>query len=241
MNRYLLELSYLGTHFAGFQTQKNAHSIQDEITQALKTLTNKDFQLTGSSRTDSGVHAKQNFFHFDSDFLFTEKHLYKLNSLISKDISCKQFIVVAPDFHCRFNAQARQYKYRIHRFKNPFINDVSYYFPYPINRTALLAATDIIRNTSHFKLFSKKHTDVKHFNCNIHVAEWTFNEDDYFFNIQANRFLRGMVKGIVGTLLLVGREKLSVQDFKDLLAEKNDLKVDFSPPSKGLCLEQVIF
>ncbi|MCX8473127.1 MAG: tRNA pseudouridine(38-40) synthase TruA [Sediminibacterium sp.] len=241
MNRYLIELTYIGTHFAGFQTQKNAHSIQDELTKALKIITNTDIILTGSSRTDSGVHAKQNFFHFDSEYHFTEKHIYKLNAIISPDISCKRISGVAPTFHCRFDATARRYVYRIHRFKNPFINNISYYFPYVLNAAAIMEATELIKSTSDFKLFSKKHTDVKHFNCQIHNAEWVFNDQEYFFTIQANRFLRGMVKGIVGTLLLVGREKLSVSDFKNLLQEKNNYQVDFSPPSKGLCLEQVIF
>ncbi|MDI9337640.1 MAG: tRNA pseudouridine(38-40) synthase TruA [Alphaproteobacteria bacterium] len=239
LQRYVLEVAYLGTNFAGFQTQKNAIGIQDAIQDALFIITQQRINLTGSSRTDAGVHAQQNFFHFDTIIDIQKKLIFQLNALISPDISCLQIFKVPANFHCRFDVDFREYIYKVHHFKNPFIHKTSYYFPYTLDEKRMQEFCILILETTNFKLFSKKHSDVKTTACKIFSVAWDFTPHVSVFKIRANRFLRGMVKAIVGTSLQIGRGHLSLATLQDAMLHDNNDIIDFSPPSCGLILNRV--
>lgn len=241
MSRYFLEVSYKGTNYSGFQIQQNANSIQSEVKKALKIFFRKEFELTGSSRTDAGVHALQNFFHFDVDekLNFENDFQYNLNSLLPRDIVIKKIFPVKENAHCRFDAISREYKYFIYQQKDPFLQDTAFYYPYKLDLDKLNEAAQQIIMYDDFTSFSKRNTQVKNFLCKIEKSEWYVEENLIVYNVIANRFLRGMVKGLVGTMLRVGTNKISIKDFLTI-AENNDSdKVDFSPPSHGLFLKSV--
>jgi tRNA pseudouridine38-40 synthase len=245
MARYFIEVFYKGTNYAGFQIQQNANSIQAEVEKALKIFFKTDFILTGSSRTDAGVHALSNFFHFDTDALsaFSTENLakavYNLNAILPADIVIKRIFLVSKTAHCRFDAISRQYKYFIYRKKNPFYADRAYHYPYKIDLDILQAAAATIHSYKDFSSFSKRNTQVNHFICNILRSEWIIENDFLVFDVKANRFLRGMVKGLVGTMLRVGTGKLAMEDFCRLIEVKNSANTDFSVPAHGLFLVSV--
>ena len=164
MARYFIEVAYKGTGYAGFQVQQNANTIQAEIEKALHVYFRKVFSLTGSSRTDAGVHAQQNFFHFDSDIIFTkaetDKATYHLNAILPLDIAIKNIRQVAENAHCRFDATARSYRYCVHQHKDPFLQDDSYYYPYPLNIDAMNEAAKLLFDFTDFESFAKKNTQV---------------------------------------------------------------------------------
>ncbi len=240
MSRYFIEVSYKGTSYSGFQVQLNANSVQAEIEKALQVFFKQKFALTGSSRTDAGVHALQNFFHFDAAVTINDE-AYNLNAILPADIVIKKIYEVNEEAHCRFDAISREYRYYIYQHKNPFLVDRAYYYPYPPNIDLLQQAAKEIMDHVDFTSFSKRNTQVKSFLCNIHESEWIQQTDCLVYRIKANRFLRGMVKGLVGTMLQVGREKLSVDDFKSIIETKDCTKADFSVPSHGLFLCKVEF
>jgi len=242
MSRYFLELTYKGTAYSGFQVQDNANTIQSEVQRALQVLFRIPFQLTGSSRTDAGVHAWQNYFHFDSDLVINNKSVYNLNALLPGDISIKGIYPVPDEAHCRFDAIAREYKYFIYRQKNPFMADRGWMYPYPINMEMLHESARILMEYTDFTSFSKRNTQVKTFLCNIEQSEWSYHEGaGLVYQVRANRFLRGMVRGLVGTMLKVAREQLSMQDFRNLIEAKNCTQADFSTPPQGLFLNRVLY
>jgi len=238
MPRYFIEVAYLGTNYSGFQIQKNAISIQSEIEKALLTVLKKNIQLTGSSRTDAGVHALQNFFHFDVDTIIQKNIVYNLNAILPIDIAVKSLRVVQPNAHARFDAISRAYKYIITQEKNPFLDGKAWFYPYKINLQDLQQAAKILQQQNNFQSFSKKHTQVNNFLCNIQHSEWSIDKENntLIYHVQANRFLRGMVKGLVSTMLLVGRNKISIQDFIKIIDNKNNQQADFTAPSHGLFL-----
>ncbi len=238
MPRYFIEVAYLGTNYSGFQIQKNANSIQSEIENALHIVLKKEINLTGSSRTDAGVHAYQNFFHFDIDDVIDKKRVYNMNAILPFDITIKSIKAVKPNVHARFAATAREYKYFISQQKNPFLEGKSWFYPYKLNIQKLQQAADILLQYSNFQSFSKKHTQVNNYLCNLQISEWYVNKenDALIYRVKANRFLRGMVKGIVSTMLLVGRNKISEEEFKKIIESKNNLLADFTAPSQGLFL-----
>ena len=240
MPRYFIEVAYKGTAYSGFQVQKNANSIQAEIEKAMLIYFKKGFELTGSSRTDTGVHALQNFFHFDADAEIVDAS-YQLNAILPADIVIKKIFPVAADAHCRFDARSREYRYYTYASKNPFIADGAYYFPYTLNIDSMQAAATEIMNHHDFTSFSKRNTQVKTFGCDIMQSEWIREEDGLLYKVKANRFLRGMVKGLVGTMLQVGRGKLSIEQFRDIIISKDCSRADFSPASHGLFLIAVEF
>jgi tRNA pseudouridine38-40 synthase len=242
MSRYFIEVSYIGTHFAGFQKQNNAHTIQSEIEQALKIYFRKDIDLTGSSRTDAGVHAFQNFFHFDENDIqkeAIEKSVYHLNAIINAGVVIKGITIQHEGAHCRFDAKSRRYQYTIYQQKDPFLMDRGYYFPYPLNMERLAEASEIIKATNYFEAFSKKNTQVLNFNCTIFESFWHQNDNKIKYNVCGNRFLRGMVRGLVGTMLKVGTEKTSIAAFKKIIESGDVSQVDFSTPARGLVLVSV--
>jgi tRNA pseudouridine38-40 synthase len=237
MSRYFIEVAYKGTNYSGFQVQENANTIQTEIEKAFKTIQRIAVELTGSSRTDAGVHAFQNFFHFDYTETIHPQFIYKLNALLPRDIAVKNLFQMSESAHSRFDATSREYIYNIHRFKNPFIQTTSLYFPYKLDTELINQASDFLKQQTNFFAFSKTNTQVKNFNCRIIKSEWVIGENNLTYNIEANRFLRGMVRAITATLLKIGRHKLSMSDFEKLFIE--DRKAGYSVPAHGLFLTKV--
>ena len=242
INRYFLEVMYKGTGFSGFQEQKNTpDTIQEALQSAFATLTRQAVALTGSSRTDAGVHALQNFFHFDYDGSFHPHLRYKMNAILPDGITVTNIFAVPADAHCRFNAIARRYSYHIYRDKNPFLRDRAHYFPYPTNMALLQAAANHISGTHDFTAFSKRNTQVKTFTCTVTASQWMRLDGELIYRVEANRFLRGMVRGLTGTMLQAGRGKMSLDEFKAVLAGKDCRQADFSVPGHGLFLEAVVY
>lgn len=242
MARYFIEVSYLGTQYGGFQIQKNVNTVQAEIERALEVYLRKKFELTGSSRTDAGVHAYQNYFHFDSAWDMQEKlyqAVYHVNAILPEDIVVKRIVRALDHAHCRFDALSRTYEYRIYNKKNPFIKNQAYYFPYPLNLSLMEEAAEIIRLNEDFQSFSKKNTQVYTYVCNIQESHWEKEGDMLIYRVRGNRFLRGMVRGLVGTMLKVGTNKLDIARFRDIFPLHDCSKVDFSAPAHGLTLLEV--
>ncbi len=254
MLRYFLEVSYKGTNYAGFQIQKNAITIQSAVELALATCCRKKLSLTGSSRTDKGVHALQNFFHFDSpEYLWQighdltkslqekEKLLYSLNSVLPEDIVIRDIYEVPIDWHCRFTAISRQYRYRVYQKKNPFLSDVAFYFPYKFDIEKLQQASQIISDTRDFTAFSKRNTQVNNFFCSILESNWSVDNDLLSYTVTGNRFLRGMVRGLVGTMLKVGTGRISIQQFHDIVMSKDVAQANFAVAAHGLFLVKITY
>jgi tRNA pseudouridine38-40 synthase len=240
MPRYFIEVFYKGTNYSGFQKQQNANSVQAELEKALEIFYRQKFELTGSSRTDAGVHALQNFFHFDSKRQL-EDGSYNLNAILPDDIVARRIFRVPENAHCRFDAVSREYHYHIYRQKNPFLRQRAYYVPYPIDLTLLQqAAAEIMKHTD-FSSFSKRNTQVSSFLCTIFSSEWVQEGDCLVYKVKANRFLRGMVKGLVGTMLLLGKGKINLDEFRAIIEAKDCTRADFSVSSDGLFLVQVAF
>ena len=239
MPRYFLEVSYKGENYSGFQVQENAITIQSEIEKAFKILQKDEIVLTGSSRTDAGVHALQNFFHFDYMKEIHPHFIYKINAILPGDIVVKDIIQVRPDAHCRFDAITREYKYYIYRHKNPFLKDRAYYYPYKLDVEKMDQAAEMIKTFQDFTSFSKKRTQVKSFVCNIYGSKWIKENNGLVYYVKADRFLRGMVRALVATMLLVGRNKISLDDFKLIIEQKDATKANFAVPAQGLFLISV--
>ena len=241
MPRYFLEVAYKGTGYSGFQIQDNASSIQQEVEKALEVFYRQPLSLTGSSRTDGGVHALQNFFHFDYQGIIEERALYNINAILPPDIVLKAVRPVASDAHCRYDALSREYRYYLYRKKDPFLADRAWFYPYTLDLDKLQMAAALLLEYQDFTSFSKRSTQVKTFLCTIQESGWKEAETGLVYQVKANRFLRGMVRGLVGTMLQVGRGKLSVDDFADVIRRKDNQLADFSAPGHGLFLYQVHF
>jgi len=240
MPRYFIEVSYKGTNYSGFQKQHNANSVQAELEKTLEVFYRQKFELTGSSRTDAGVHALQNFFHFDSDTVL-EDGSYNLNAILPNDIVSKRIFLVADKAHCRFDAISREYHYYIYQQKDPFLQDRACYVPYPVDMALLQQAAEEVMKHNDFTSFSKRNTQVNNFLCSIYISEWVQQAGYLVYKVKANRFLRGMVKGLVGTMLLVGKKKIDLNEFKAIIESKDCTKADFSMPPDGLFLHKVTF
>jgi len=238
MPRYFIEVAYLGTNYSGFQIQDNANSIQAEVEKALHIYYKEEFKLTGSSRTDAGVHALSNYFHFDSPHPIDLKSVYNINALLPKDIVVQRIFEVHIDAHCRFDATFREYKYYISRYKNPFLINTAWHYPYNLNIEILNQTAATIKEHNNFESFSKKNTQVNNFFCRIDVSKWYYDEQTkcLVYHVIGNRFLRGMVKGLVSTMILVSRNKITLKQFEEILQSKDSSKANFSAPSKGLFL-----
>jgi len=239
--RYFLEVAYRGTNYSGFQSQKNANTIQAEIQKAFKTILKKELELTGSSRTDAGVHAYQNYFHFDIENELSSQLLYNLNAVLPNDISVKNLLKVKDNSHCRFDAITREYKYHIYQKKNPFLIDKAFYFPYTLNTEAMQKGAIVIKEYSDFTSFSKRNTQVKSFVCDIMESKWVIQEGCLIYNVKANRFLRGMVRALTATMLNLGRGKIDLTTFRTIIETKDCTLADFSAPAHGLFLTEVSF
>jgi tRNA pseudouridine38-40 synthase len=237
MSKYFIEVSYKGTNYSGFQVQENANTIQSEIEKAFKILHRNTVSLTGSSRTDAGVHALQNYFHFDYEAGIHSQFIYKMNALLPRDIVIKNILQMPSSAHSRFDAISREYVYNIHTFKNPFLQSTSFYFPYKLNIELMSEASELLKRQTNFFAFSKTNTQVKNFSCIIMKSEWIIGKNVLTYTIEANRFLRGMVRAITATLLKIGRDKLSIQDFEKFFISER--KAGYAVPAHGLFLAEV--
>lgn len=240
MPRYFLEVSYKGEGYSGFQVQQNAHTIQAEVEAAFRTVFRRPVQLTGSSRTDAGVHARQNFFHFDWEGVFDQNFLYNLNALLPPAVVLRNVYAVADTAHCRFAALSRLYHYTVYQQKDPFLHDRGWYFPYRFDGSLLHELAGYVLANTYFYSFSKRNTQVHTYNCCILESRWV-QEHEYIwrYEVRANRFLRGMVRGLVGTMLRVARGNMPVATFRHLLEGQAIATADFSAPGKGLVLQAV--
>jgi tRNA pseudouridine38-40 synthase len=239
MNRYFLEVSYHGGRYAGSQVQVNTLTVQAELEKALAVYFREPLTLTGSSRTDTGVHARQNFYHFDLPKPLNPRAIYNLNAILPADIAIKQILQVPATAHCRFDAVAREYEYFIYQSKDPFLVDRAWFYPYTIDWEGLQTAAGVVKEYTDFTSFSKRNSQVKTFNCNIAYSEWKVLEQGAVFRVKANRFLRGMVRGLVGTMLQVGRGKITLPEFRQIIEARDCTKADFSVPGHGLFLQKV--
>jgi len=238
--RYFIHLAYKGTNYHGWQSQPDAISIQECIEKAFQTLLKKPISIMGAGRTDAGVHAKEMFAHFDYDGTFdAEKLIKKLNSFLPKDIAIFKIINVLDKAHARFDAIKRTYEYQIHTQKNAFECDDSWYYKNALNIKKMNEACDILFEYTDFECFSKIHTDVNTFNCKIYEAYWKSEANKLVFTISADRFLRNMVRAIVGTMINIGLEKVSLDDFKKIIESKDRAKAGFSVPAHGLYLIKI--
>ena len=238
--RYFIELSYKGTNYHGWQIQPDANSVQEEIGKALKTVLQEEITIVGAGRTDTGVHATQMFAHFDTEKEISKEFTYKFNSILPDDIVIHDLFLVEDEKHARFDAIKRSYEYRIFLGRNPFALDLTWQLHRKeIEVEAMNQAAKILFEYTDFECFSKVKTDVRTFDCEIYRAEWIKEGDELTFYISANRFLRNMVRAIVGTLLDVGLGKSSVEDFRKIIESKNRSKAGVSVPAKGLFLTEV--
>jgi tRNA pseudouridine38-40 synthase len=236
MPRYFLECKYKGTAYSGFQVQHNAVTVQSVLEEAMAVYFMGKVNLTGSSRTDAGVHARQNFFHFDREGEIPEKFLYNINAILPGDIAVLACRAMKEDAHCRFDAVSREYAYYLYGEKDPFKSDRAWFYPFPLDKGLMDRAAAIIMEYEDFTSFSKRNTQVKTFHCRIEASDWTLEGGDLVYRVRANRFLRGMVKGLVGTMLQCGRGKMGEEGFRKIIESRDCINADFTPPSHGLFL-----
>lgn len=240
--RYFLQLSYNGTRYNGWQTQPNARAVQQVLDESLRTLFQTEINTVGSGRTDTGVHAQEQFVHLDLPFqVDPEETVFRLNKLLPKDIALHRIYEVGPEAHARFDAVARTYEYRICLQKNPFLAEFAYYLSRKPNLEKMNEAASLLLGYQDFTAFSKVKGDTSHYNCHLYAACWKQENDRLIFTIKANRFLRGMVRLIVGTLLSVGKDKISVSDFGEILKSQNRSKASGAAPAEGLFLTEVAY
>lgn len=238
--RYFFEITYNGSNYAGWQSQANAVGVQTVVEDALSKLFRTPVKIVGSGRTDTGVHCAQQFFHTDIEKSFKEDDLiHRLNSFLPRDIAIRSIRRVKPDASARYDAIARSYEYHITTVKDPLLIGLALHYFKPVNIQTMNRAAALLRGEHDFECFSKVKTDVNHFLCNIKRAAWKQEGNRLVFTITANRFLRGMVRAIVGTLLDVGTGKISVQDFKQIISSKDRKKAGANVDPHGLYLVQV--
>ena len=247
MPRYFLSLSYQGTAYHGWQIQANAHTVQGAVQEALTRLLGPT-TVTGSGRTDTGVHARQQVVHLDQPEPLPTHFLFKLNAVLPSDISAYRLSEVAPETHARFSARTRRYEYHLHTFKDPFAQDKSYQVRFPLRLDLINeAARQLVDyGERNYACFSKKGTQPSTFRCHIFQAEWRITEESavgqrMLFQITANRFLRGMVRAIVGTLLDVGTERITINDFRAIINSQDRQRAGRSVPAHGLYLTEVTY
>ena len=238
--RYFIKLAYSGTSYHGWQYQPNATSIQEVLNKAFSVILNTEISIMGAGRTDTGVHASQMFAHFDCKTNFdSEQLVHKLNSYLPKDIVIYEVFAVTDEAHTRFDATKRTYEYHINTFKDPFSQELSWYFHQVLDLDLMNEASQLLFHHTNFQSFSKVNTDVNTFDCTIYEAYWKQENDKLVFTISANRFLRNMVRSIVGTLVNVGLKKITVADFNTIVESRNRDKAGFSVPAHGLYLTKI--
>ena len=240
--RYFLEFSYNGKAYHGWQNQPNAITVQEVLEKALSTILKSKISTMGAGRTDAGVHASQMFAHFDFEGDIKSKDLvYKMNSFLPIDIAVTDVFKVSAEAHARFNALSRTYQYKISILKNVFNYDLAYSVQLPLNIEAMNNACKILLEYKDFQCFSKSNTDVKTYNCDIKEAFWALNCNQLTFTITADRFLRNMVRAIVGTMINIGLGKLEPDDLHKIIDSKNRSEAGFSVPAHGLYLVEIAY
>lgn len=239
--RYFIELAYKGTDFHGWQVQPNADSVQKHLENALSIINREHIAVTGAGRTDTGVHAEYFVAHFDSLNLNLDQpdFVHKLNSFLNKDTVIFSIIKVSPEAHARFSAISRTYQYRMNLRKDPFVQETSWYFFRQPDIRLMNEASRILFEFTDFSSFSKLHTDVKTNNCQIYQAEWTQSGTDIVFTVKADRFLRNMVRALVGTILDVGLGKTDFAEFRKIIEKKDRGAAGLSVPAHGLLLTDI--
>lgn len=242
MQRFFLEIMYDGTNYHGWQVQPNSTTVQEQVEKALSTVLGQKINVMGAGRTDTGVHAKQFFAHFDCNLTLRNKDIvHRLNSFLSSDISVKSLKKVIKDAHCRFDATSRTYEYIIHTSKNPFYKNRACFFYKPLDIDLMNFAAQYLFDFTDFTSFSKLHTQTKTNNCSIKKAVWENVDDTLLFTIESDRFLRNMVRAIVGTLLDVGQGKTTPDDFIKIIESKDRSKAGTSVPAHALYLTHVSY
>lgn len=241
MHRYFVQLSFKGTRYHGWQIQPNAISVQEVVENAFSTLLRDKISVTGAGRTDTGVHASFYVLHFDVSLAIDDpmKLVYRLNSFLPSDIAVQNIWKVPQEAHARFSALSRTYQYFITMEKDPFTTDTEYYLRLKPDVVKMNEASKILMNYTDFTSFSRLHTDVKTNLCKISVAQWEVEKSRLVFTIKADRFLRNMVRAIVGTLLDVGKGKVSIEEFRRIIEIQNRRAAGASAPAHGLFLVYV--
>ena len=238
--RYFIKISYKGTNYHGWQSQPNAISVQEVLNKALSTILNSEIDCMGAGRTDTGVHAQEMFAHFDIyKEIDVENSIHKLNSFLPKDIVVFDIQKVHDAAHARFDAKKRTYQYHINTFKDAFSSEQSWYYHHKLDLELMNRACEILLKYTDFQAFSKVHTEVNTFDCKIQEAFFKQENNKIIFTISADRFLRNMVRAIVGTLVNVGLKKITLQDFNEIILSKNRKNAGFSVPAHGLYLTKI--
>ena len=240
--RYFIEISYDGTPYHGWQRQPNAMTVQEQLEEALSTLLRKTTSLTGAGRTDTGVHARQLFAHFDHDGAVDLEHLrFRLNRYLPEAIAVISICKVTADAHARFDATARSYEYIVGTVKDPFQKDRAFLVEQPLDMARMQEGAELLLGSKDFKCFSRSKTDVKTYFCEVRNSVWKAQGDTLVFSITADRFLRNMVRAIVGTLLEIGRGKMTLSELQGILLSKDRTKAGPSVPAHGLYLTAVTY
>lgn len=239
--RYFVEFSYKGTNYHGWQNQPNAITVQEVLEKCMSTILSSEISLTGAGRTDAGVHAEQMFAHFDHENELEKNIIFRLNSLLPEDIAVRHIFEVKEESHARFDAQERVYKYLINPNKNVFSNDLAYNYFYPLNLDKMNEACKLLLSHTDFQCFSKSNTDVKTYYCKLNFARWQRSDDAIRFDISADRFLRNMVRAIVGTMINIGTSKITIDDLERILESKDRSEAGYSVPAEGLYLTKIIY
>ncbi len=242
MARFFLEVMYDGTAFHGSQLQGDTPTVQLEINKALSTLLRKEVLSFGASRTDEGVHALGNFYHFDQEGELHPRFQYQLNAVLPVTISVSNiYKCLDNEFNARFDAISRSYRYKVYSRRNPFYVNRALYYPFKIDIELLYQTAAMIKEYRDFESFCKRNSHNFTHLCTIFESRWETNGDQLHYVVKANRFLRGMVRGLVGTQLQVARGRLSIGDFRDIIEAKDCTKADFSVPGHGLYLEEIAY
>jgi tRNA pseudouridine38-40 synthase len=239
MSRYVLQVMYDGRGFNGSQVQGSQPTVQRSLNEALSTLLREPVETFGASRTDQGVHALSNYYHFDTDADLDAHTAYQLNAILPTTVAVRALFHAAADFNVRFDAVSRRYRYRIYWCKNPFLFQRALHFPYRLDRSLLDATAAALKEYSDFESFSKRGTQTHSYRCSIIDSHWEGSGDELHYVVEANRFLRGMVRGLVGTQLRAARGKYGLEDFRRIIEAKDCSGADFSPKGWGLYLEEV--
>ncbi len=237
--RYLLELSYDGTHYQGWQIQPNGLTVQEVLNNAISVITRQSIETIGCGRTDTGVHARQYFAHFDTEQELPNNFVRSLNGILPYDIAIHDCQLVSSEFNSRFDAISRTYEYQIIFQKDPFLNKYAVRWHCDLNIEAMNQACSAIIGTRDFACFSKVNTDVKHFDCNLMAARWYYRENILIFEVTANRFLRNMVRAMVGTLTQIGEGKINQDKFMEIVESRDRRQAGTSVPAHGLYLVSV--
>lgn len=240
--RYFIELAYKGTKYHGWQVQPDAITVQEVIEDALSLKLQEKVSIMGAGRTDTGVHASFFVAHFETQKSFDpRKLLYGLNHLVGNDIALEKIYPVPNQMHARFDAISRTYEYKITQKKDPFLKEITTHYPKELDLDIMNQASELLLNYTDFTSFSKLHTDTKTNNCKITKAFWGKQNQQLVFTISADRFLRNMVRAIVGTLLELGQKKISLDDFTKIIEAKDRSKAGVSAPPEGLFLTNIIY